>query len=206
MFSAARIAAIRKSKGYSQEVLAEHSGVSLRTIQRVEQGDTVPRGHTLQALAAALGVSLEDFCSEPQLLPTPPSHAPREPAPAAAALRADPQFLQLLNLSALSLLIFPLLNVVVPLLLWRARRHHILHVAEVGSRVLGFQLLWQVGCFFAYLLLAFGNWVAAHYQRPVFAGGFVALFVLSYVLNVTVVAYYARRLRQGRLDVYPVGL
>ncbi|UOQ75338.1 helix-turn-helix domain-containing protein [Hymenobacter sp. 5516J-16] len=65
MFSAARIATIRKSKGLSQEVLAEQSGVSLRTIQRVEQGDTVPRGFTLQALATALEVPLEAFRTEP---------------------------------------------------------------------------------------------------------------------------------------------
>ena len=51
MFSAAHITATRKSKGFSQELLAERSGVSLRTIQRVEQGETVPRGHTVQALA-----------------------------------------------------------------------------------------------------------------------------------------------------------
>jgi transcriptional regulator with XRE-family HTH domain len=38
MFSAAGILAIRKSKGFPQQVLAEQSGVSLRTIQRVEQG------------------------------------------------------------------------------------------------------------------------------------------------------------------------
>ena len=56
MFSAERITSLRKSKGFSQEVLAEQSGVSLRTIQRVEQGETMPRGHTVQALAAALSL------------------------------------------------------------------------------------------------------------------------------------------------------
>ncbi|GAA4007234.1 hypothetical protein GCM10022408_18920 [Hymenobacter fastidiosus] len=100
MFSAVRIQTIRKSKGFSRELLAEQSGVSLRTIQRVEQGDTVPRGHTVRALAAALGVALEDFRPEP--LPVDRTENGLAPAaapalvrlPVAPALRADPDFVQ----------------------------------------------------------------------------------------------------------------
>jgi transcriptional regulator with XRE-family HTH domain len=169
MFSAARIQELRKSKGFSQEVLAEQSGVSLRTIQRVEQGETVPRGHTVQALAAALEVTLDDLrLATP---PTTPQPAPQpDPAvtvlplaPAPPALRVDPHFLQLLNLSALSLLVLPVLNLVVPWLLWRSRRHDTAHVAELGRRVLGFQALWQVGCFFAFLLAVGVQQVAHRY-------------------------------------------
>lgn len=61
IFSAPLIIEARCRKGWSQEVLAEHAGLSLRTIQRVEQGDTVPRGHTMNQLAHALGVPLESL-------------------------------------------------------------------------------------------------------------------------------------------------
>ncbi|KUG07676.1 helix-turn-helix domain-containing protein [Solirubrum puertoriconensis] len=201
MFSAARIQSIRKRKGYSQELLAEHSGVSLRTIQRVEQGDTVPRGHTLQALATALGVSLEDFAPEPATLA-----AVQPQAAAPPALRSDPQFLQLLNLSALSFLVLPLLNVVVPLLLWRARRHQVAHAAELGRRVLGFQILWQVVCFFAYMVLVLGHWLAARYFQVVVPGTYLVVFILSYTVNVLTVLYYAWLIRLGKLDVYWIRL
>ncbi|MBC6698740.1 helix-turn-helix domain-containing protein [Hymenobacter puniceus] len=243
MFSAARIVTIRKSKGLSQEVLAEQSGVSLRTIQRVEQGDTVPRGHTLLALATALQVPLEQLHAEPTRVTS--AALPLEPAqsaPAALAaaspanlatttatlpawqeaatatvvpadmpaptpvLRSDPDFLQLINLSALSFLVLPLLNLVVPFVLWRKQRHTIAHAAEVGRRVLGFQVLWQVGSFFAYVLLAVGQVVAVQFQRTPIKGGFLLVMVVTYLLNVLTVAYYARRLRQGRLDIYPVRL
>ncbi|OON70054.1 helix-turn-helix domain-containing protein [Hymenobacter sp. CRA2] len=219
MFSAARILAIRKSKGLSQELLAEQSGLSLRTIQRVEQGDTVPRGHTLHALAGALGVTLDDFRPEPAPASPLPADGPTvtvrvdvslpaeaTTAPPTAGLRADPQFLQLLNLSALSLLVLPLLNIVVPLLLWRARRHDTEHVAEVGRRVVGFQVLWQVVSFFGYLLLVLGHWVAARYFQVVVPGTYLAWTVISYVFNVVTVLRNARRLRQGSLDIYPVRL
>ena len=127
MFSAERILAIRKSKGFSQELLAEQSGVSLRTIQRVEQGETVPRGHTMQALDTALEVPLDALLATPVplteesvapvVVPGAQSPAVLPVAPAApvnAALPTDPQLLQLLNLSALCLLIFPFLNLLVP--------------------------------------------------------------------------------------------
>ncbi|GAB3825578.1 helix-turn-helix domain-containing protein [Hymenobacter jeollabukensis] len=247
MFSADRILTIRKSRGLSQEMLAEQSGVSLRTIQRVEQGDTVPRGHTLQALAAALGVTLEAFRDAPAAMPAAPevpaagaaalpeaepsqqfieaptlaplparrpavegevTHPQPLPYPAAPTpvLRPDPQFLQLLNLSALSFLLLPLLNIVLPLRLWRARRHEVEHAAEVGRRVLGFQILWQVSTTLTYLLLVLAHWVAARYFQAKLPGTFLGVFIVSYVLNVLVVGYEALRLRRGRLDIYPIRL
>ncbi|MCC3157025.1 helix-turn-helix domain-containing protein [Hymenobacter sp. 15J16-1T3B] len=236
MFSPDRILTIRKSRGLSQEMLAEQSGVSLRTIQRVEQGDTVPRGHTLQALAAALGVTLDEFRAAPERAMVPPAGpaelgsspltvptAAQVPAlrPAAEdeaalahvrllasapALREDPQFLQLLNLSALSFLVLPLLNIILPVLLWRARRHDTAHVAEVGRRVLGFQVLWQVSSTAAYLVLVLINWVAAKYFHTKFPGTFLGVFVVSYLLNVLAVGYEALRLRRGQLDIYRFSL
>ena len=200
MFSAARIQAIRKSKGWSQEALAEEAGVSLRTIQRVEQGDSVPRGYTLQALAAALGVPLDALRDEP---PAPAATLPAADPPAEAppALRADPAALQLLNLSALGFLLFPLLNILGPWLLWRAWRPTTAHADEVGRRVLGFQILWQVGCFFAYLLAGLGQAVAQAHQRRL-PGLWLGVFVLSYALNTAVVGYYAWQLRRGNLAIY----
>ena len=201
MFSAARILAIRKSKGLSQEVLAEQSGVSLRTIQRVEQGDTVPRGYTLQALAAALDVPLEAFRPEPEAAAPAAETAAPLPTTAVPTMHPDSQFLQLLNLSALSFLVLPLLNLVVPWLLWRKHRHEVEHAAEIGRRVLGFQILWQVGCFLAYLLAGLVQ-VVAHAYQVTLPGLYVGVFIGSYLLNLGVVLYYGWRLRQGRLDIY----
>ncbi|MET4107845.1 helix-turn-helix domain-containing protein [Hymenobacter sp. UYP22] len=203
MFSTARITAIRKSKGLSQEVLAEQSGVSLRTIQRVEQGETEPRGYTLQALAAALDVPLEAFRLETE--PAAPA-PPLPPAAAPLALRSDPDFLQLLNLSALSFLVLPLLNILVPWLLWRARRHSTAHVAEVGRRVLGFQILWQVGSFFAFMLVLVAQMLLAGSHRAIFPALYIGMVVLTYGFNVLMIGYYGMQLRKGNLDIYPTRL
>lgn len=217
MFSAERILTIRKSKGFSQELLAEQSGVSLRTIQRVEQGETVPRGHTMQALATALDVPLDALLTPPvpaaETAVAPPETAvasePLSTAPpiaASSALPADPHVLQLLNLSALCLLVFPFLNLLVPYLLWRKHRHDTAHAAEVGRRVLGFQVLWQVASFFSYLMVLLLQAAFFFYLGVRLKGVFLGVFVLTYLINVVVVGYNQWLLRQGRLDIYPVRL
>lgn len=52
-----KIKELRESKGLSQEELCEDSGISLRTIQRIENGESVPRGSTLKTIASSLNVS-----------------------------------------------------------------------------------------------------------------------------------------------------
>lgn len=45
----------------SQEELAIATQLSLRTIQRIESGETEPRGDTLKRLAKALNVSVDEL-------------------------------------------------------------------------------------------------------------------------------------------------
>jgi transcriptional regulator with XRE-family HTH domain len=54
---AQRVKELRKLNGLSQEELAKNSGLSLRTIQRVENGETEPTGETLKRISSALDVT-----------------------------------------------------------------------------------------------------------------------------------------------------
>lgn len=56
-----RIKELRLKRGMSQDQLADISGLSLRTVQRVESGQNIPRGDTLSRLASALQVSTEEI-------------------------------------------------------------------------------------------------------------------------------------------------
>lgn len=57
-----RIKEIRESKGMSQTELSEKSGVSRATIWKLETDDkAVTMTSTLQNIAAALGVSLDEI-------------------------------------------------------------------------------------------------------------------------------------------------
>lgn len=54
-----KISDIRKSKGLTQEQLAELSKINLRTIQRIENNENDPRGTTLQLICDALEINSE---------------------------------------------------------------------------------------------------------------------------------------------------
>lgn len=54
---AERLVYQRKLKGLSQEQLADRTGVTVRTIQRLEKSDATPHLRTVKLLAAALSIS-----------------------------------------------------------------------------------------------------------------------------------------------------
>ena len=51
----------RLSKGLTQKELSERSNISIRSIQRIENGEIIPRSHTLKTLAGILELSFEEF-------------------------------------------------------------------------------------------------------------------------------------------------
>ncbi len=56
-----RICEGRKLKGLTQEELAELSKVNIRTIQRLENDENIPRGKTLSSICEVLEIDQEDF-------------------------------------------------------------------------------------------------------------------------------------------------
>jgi transcriptional regulator with XRE-family HTH domain len=56
-----RLTALRKERNLTQEELVEKSHVSVRTIQRIEAGEVLPRTITVKILLEALGESYESF-------------------------------------------------------------------------------------------------------------------------------------------------
>ena len=67
---------LRLQRGWSQEQLAELTGLSVRTIQRIERGQT-PSAESLKALAAVLEVN---FGALREAHMTPPAPPPANPA------------------------------------------------------------------------------------------------------------------------------
>lgn len=49
----------RLSKGLTQQELANETGISLRSIQRIENGEVYPRSFTLKVLAEKLGLNFD---------------------------------------------------------------------------------------------------------------------------------------------------
>ena len=62
-----RVRAARLEKGWSQARLAKASGRTKLTILRLERGRSEPQLATLEAVAAALGMTLADLTAPPQV-------------------------------------------------------------------------------------------------------------------------------------------
>jgi len=119
-----RIKALRKRKGISQEMLAELSGLSLRTVQRIENGETQPKAYSLQEIAKALAVSPDELMDW--------------------SIQEDPKFLTLLNLSALTFIFFPILGILLPFILWTSKKDKVTHANAVGATLINFQITWNL--------------------------------------------------------------
>ncbi len=133
---AQRVKELRNRKGFSQELLAEESGLSLRTIQRIENNETVPRGDTLKRLAISLNTSPDEIVDW--------------------KIQEDQNYLILMNLSALGFLFFPLLGIIIPLAMWMSKKDKLKNVDELGKSILNFQISWTLFLFLSYVILIVG--------------------------------------------------
>ena len=58
-----KILELRKQKGFTQEELVEHCNINVRTIQRIEAGEVMPRSFTLKTILNVLGEDLDNLKS-----------------------------------------------------------------------------------------------------------------------------------------------
>ena len=56
-----KITQLRKQKGLTQEELIEKCNVSIRTIQRIEAGEVMPRSYTLKAILSVLEYDFKEI-------------------------------------------------------------------------------------------------------------------------------------------------
>lgn len=71
-----QLTALRKSRNLTQEELVAKSHVSVRTIQRIEAGEVLPRMSTVKILLEALGESYESFSTKSTLAMETPKSSP----------------------------------------------------------------------------------------------------------------------------------
>jgi transcriptional regulator with XRE-family HTH domain len=115
-----KILEIRKRKGLTQENLADLAKINLRTLQRIEKGDTEPQSNTLKSLCNVLEINFEDLIDYGKI--------------------EDTKYLLFLHLSVLSFLIIPLGNILIPLILWLIKRERIIDLNKQGANLLNFQI------------------------------------------------------------------
>ena len=109
----------REKLNITQKELAEQSGVSVRTIQRIEAGEA-PKGYTLRVLAKALNITEAELLEKKtEILP-------------------NTQLLKYINLSSLLFVFLPPLNIIVPLLLM----YHKNEFTTTAKKIIDLQIFW----------------------------------------------------------------
>lgn len=152
-----RIKELRTRRGFSQEELSERTGLSLRTIQRIENGETEPRGDSLKRLAQAFDVTPDELVDW--------------------TVQEDRGLLLSLNLSSLSFLLFPLLGILVPLIIWISKKGKVQNIDQLAKEILNFQITWTM-----ILLLGYILFIASIVSKMRVFGGAFADFLSSNLL------------------------
>jgi transcriptional regulator with XRE-family HTH domain len=195
---AQKIKILRNKSNLSQEELAEATGLSLRTIQRIENGQTNPRGESLKRLASVFDVSPHEISDW--------------------TFKEDKGFLISFNLSALSFLIFQLLGILVPLIIWIPKKDKIQNLNKIATDLLNFQITWTMLLFVGYISVIipafisfdiFGNVknTSSFSSSPgeIFAIVMLIVFpVIMYLYNVISIIINSLRINKGKcIGYYP---
>ena len=114
-----KLKSIREIQNLTQEEVSEKSGVSVRTIQRIESGKE-PKGYTLRVLAKALNVE-EDQLLFKESVPE-KSENSEETKTSIETLSINYSALKLINLSSIPFTLIPPLNILVPLILMQTMK------------------------------------------------------------------------------------
>jgi len=172
-----KIKEFREQKGYTQSDLADQTGLSLRTIQRIESGETIPKGHTLQVLAEIVGINPSEFINDDSEVTA--EHIER---------------LKLINLSALTVILIPFGNIGFPLMIWkRAKGDRIIN--QASKYIINFQITWSLVLSF---LLVVSPFVQKFFQLPFSL--IIVILVLAYCFNVGMIFKFSRLISKGDLE------
>ncbi|WP_417445240.1 DUF4870 domain-containing protein [Joostella sp.] len=191
---AIKVKELRNRKGFSQEQLSEESKLSLRTVQRIEKGESIPRGDTLLKLTQALGVTPDDLLEWADV--------------------EDKGYLTLLNFSALSGLLFhPLLGVIIPLVMWILKKDKIKFVDNYGKKIISFQITWTLLLYSIIMIATKGSYIRFDINFfDIFSSLvnfrmnkeviFTALIGVLYLYNIVLIFKNYMRIKKGELSWY----
>jgi uncharacterized Tic20 family protein len=168
-----KISQLRKSRGITQEELSELARVNLRTIQRIESGDTEPRLTTLRALCNAMNANIEEVIE--------------------TGLQENRNILFWLHLTPAAAFLLPLGNIIMPLIIWLSNKDRTAHVREQGANIINFQIIWYIitVIIVGILLIGLTDYKAIEYM--------MLLFLATNVIYPVIVAI---RVRKGKIKKY----
>lgn len=129
---------IREQQNLTQEELSEKSGISVRTIQRIESG-TEPKGHTLKTLSKTLEISVDDLLNK-KLEVLVEDTTEKSIKNSEIESQINYQKVKLINLSSVLFVLLPPLNILVPLIL----SYSLKQKNQLTNQIISLQILWTI--------------------------------------------------------------
>ncbi len=110
---------LRLEKGMTQEELASKTEISVRTIQRIENGKVAPRLYTLQSIASVLDIDYEELVNYDNV---------------DGNVTENNAWLPILHLSGLFIFLFP------PIVIWIWQKNKVNDINKHAVDIVNFQL------------------------------------------------------------------
>ncbi len=127
----------REKLNLTQEELSDTSGISIRTIQRIESGNE-PKGQTLKILAKTLGIKENELLAKED-----------------AQIEINSTLIKIINLSSLPFTIIPAANIIIPLVIMFAKKQF----NPLTKQIVSIQILWLILAAIIFMLSSFmKNW------------------------------------------------
>jgi len=173
-----KLSDLREHLNLTQKELSEKSGISIRTIQRIESGQK-PKGFTLKAFAITLGVE-KSFFDESN-----------------AAESLDPDELKwnkIVNMLALPGSFLPPLNVLLPLAIMYLKKQN----NRVNKKLVSIQICWTLVALFLFVIvLILNDWLDVKSQFT------MLIPILWLMLNTVIITRNAMILGKNNDHILP---
>lgn len=155
----------REKLNITQEELSNKSGISVRTIQRIEAG-TNPKGHTLKALAEALEIEENKLLKKEKKTDG-----------------INYTLLKLINLSSLLFVFIPPVNILLPLLIMFVKKQF----TPLTKQLVTIQIIWTILMVAVFLIGAILNsWLSIEGDLIIFLLIVLGFFNVFIILRNTV--------------------
>src|SRR5690606_29186605 len=169
-------------KGLTQEELSESAKVNLRTIQRIENNESEPRGKTLNLICQVLELNAEDILDYGK--------------------HTDTNYLIFFHLSVLLGIIIPTGNIILPVILWFNKKDKIIGLDNIGKNLINFQITWTLITFITLILGV--SFKITHIEIGPVTGNFLLVFpwMVLYLINIILSIAFAAKISNGKIKSY----
>lgn len=176
-----KIVVLRNNKGLTQEELAAMTQVSVRTIQRIENGQTIPRKFTIKAIAKCLEVPYESLlCDTVGLKLFEEADITKE---------EKLHFLNIFCLSCFSFLVIPYVHFLIPSYLAKKRSECNTKIIMFTRKVIRTQIQWVITTTLAFILVMLYNFSCFSLHRKAYIISYMYPFFIMYLLNTGIIIY-----------------